>query len=438
MQKTFTKIVKMMDFLKLETYTIWQVDYFKNHSLLEWVSDTDKINNFDNEVITTKKVKQYKGIYFCFYSNKLEILFKPHYYFNNNLHNANDFRIIDCINVLVEVRNALKIELQEFKVVNIEYGLNVISPIDIKDLITYLAYHEKNEFRTDIGLVYSKKSYSTNANGTGNQYKIIKAYAKGLQFSNYTGINTFRFEVKSKKSRFINQLGIYTANDLLKPIVYLVMLESITNEFEKVLILDCATNFKNLSHKEQTKIAKYNNPMEWYKIKNASNRNSFSKNKNTYYKLTDKVPSNLKNQLRQIIYDKLQLLKKGANSPPNKIYKKGADSQLYNRGICTQKKLNKDEIKKPICKVTGINIEMQKNDSFLLSHTGLKYYYKTDRNIFEQIKRRYLSKKWLTADSETQIKEIAHNIRNAKNNQNIKQDRIYPIEQVNMFSYFDL
>lgn len=428
----------MMDFLKLETYTIWQIDYFKNHSLLEWVSDTDKINNFDNEVITTKKVKQYKGIYFCFYSNKLEILFKPHYYFNNNLHNANDFRIIDCINVLVEVRNALKIELQEFKVVNIEYGLNVISPIDIKDLITYLAYHEKNEFRNDIGLAYSKKSYSTNANGTANQYKIIKAYAKGIQFPKYCNKNTFRFEVRSKKSRFINQLGIYTADDLLNPTVYLAMRASLINEFEKVLFLDCATDFKNLSQKEQTKIAKYNNLMEWYKIKNSSNRNSFSKNKNTYYKLTNKVPNNLKNQLQQIIYDKLELLKKGANSPPNKIYKKGADSQLYNRGICTQKKLNKDEIKKPICKVTGINIEMQKNDSFLLSHTGLKYYYKTDRNIFEQIKRRYLSKKWLTADSETQIKEIAHNIRNAKSNRYIKQKRIYKPQQINLLPYLGL
>lgn len=328
--------------------------------------------------------------------------------------------------------------MQEFKVVNIEYGLNVISPIDIKDLITYLAYHEKNEFRNDIGLAYSKKSYSTNANGTANQYKIIKAYAKGIQFPKYCNKNTFRFEVRSKKSRFINQLGIYTADDLLNPTVYLAMRASLINEFEKVLFLDCATDFKNLSQKEQTKIAKYNNPMEWYKIKNSSNRNSFSKNKNTYYKLTNKAPNNLKNQLQQIIYDKLELLKKDANSPPNKIYKKGADSQLYNRGICTQKKLNKDEIKKPICKVTGINIEMQKNDSFLLSHTGLKYYYKTDRNIFEQIKRRYLSKKWLTADSETQIKEIAHNIRNAKSNRYIKQKRIYKPQQINLLTYLGL
>lgn len=325
----------MLDWLKLVTYNFLQIDYFKNHTLLEWVCDIDKINIFDNEVITTKKVKQYKGIYFCFYSNKLEILFKPHYYFNNGLHNANDFRVIDCINVLKEVRNFLKIDLKSFKVVNIEYGLNCVSPIDVKDFITYLAYHERNEFRSDTGLAYSKRSSSVNAKGILNYYKIFKVYAKGLQFPNYNDINTLRIEVKSKKSRFINQLGIYTADDLLNPNVYLVMGESLINEFEKVLILDCATDFKTLSQKEQDKIAKYNNPMKWYRIKNSTNRNSFSKNKVAYYNLINKVSFNLKSRLREIIYDKLEFLKKGADSPPKETIKKGADSQLYNRGICT-------------------------------------------------------------------------------------------------------
>jgi hypothetical protein len=428
----------MIDFLKLVTYTISQIDYFKNHTLLDWVSDTDRINNFDSEVVTTKKVKQYKGIYFCFYANKLEILFKPHYYFNNNLHNANDFKIMDCINVFNEVKKVLNIDFQFYKVVNIEYGLNCISPIDIKDLITYLSYHERNEFRTDIGLAYSKKSYSVTTNGTANQYKIIKAYAKGLHFPNYTNINTFRFEVKSKKSRYINQLGIYTANDLINPKVYLTLVESLIYEFEKVLILDCATNFKSLTSKEQNKIAKYNNPMEWYRINSSLNRNSFSKNKTTYYKLINKVPNNLKSQLRQIIFDKLELLKKGAYSQHKNQIKKGAISQLYNKGICTYKSTVIDKTKTSICKITGLNISMQKDNSILLSHSGLRYYFKNDKKIFEQIKRKYLSKTWTKADFETQIKEIAHNIRNTKSNKGIKQNRLYQPQQINFLTQLEI
>lgn len=61
---------------------------------------------------------------------------------------------------------------------------------------------------------------------------------------------------------------------------------------------------------------------------------------------------------------------------------------------------------------------------------------KTDKKIFEQIKRKYLSKRWRTADSETQIKEIAHNIRNKSNNTTIKQKRIYQSQQVNFLNQF--
>ena len=424
----------MIDLLKLETTNTTQIDYLFNHELLDWHSDTDKINIFDKEVINTKKIKQYKGIYFCFYSNKLDILFKPHYYFNDNLHNANDFKIIDCIAVIYEVKNALNLDLEVFKVINIEYGLNILSPIDIRNLITYIIYHSKNEFKTDTGLSYSKKSYSVTKYGTANQYKIIKAYAKGLQFPRYSDINTFRFEVKSKKSRFINKLGVYSLTDLLHVNVYFALVNSLIVEFEDTLILDCETDFNTLNQKEQTKISKFNNPMEWYKINNASNRNSFSKNKTAYYKLINKVPINLKNQLRQIIYDKLEILKKGAISLPKDNIKKGADSQLYNRGICTYNDIIIEIKNQWFCKVTGFNISMQKENSILLSHTGLKYYYNTDKRIFEQIKRRYLTKIWFKSNFETQIKEIAHNIRNENSNKTKKQKRIYQPQQTNILN----
>jgi hypothetical protein len=68
---------------------------------------------------------------------------------------------------------------------------------------------------------------------------------------------------------------------------------------------------------------------------------------------------------------------------------------------------------------------MQKDSSILLSHTGLKYYYKTDRKVFEQMKRTHITKQWIKSDFETQIKEITHNIRIIKSNQNNKQNRIY-------------
>ena len=427
----------MLDFLKLETYDLSFINYFDNHELLTWYSEIEKLKIHDLEVITTKKIKQYKGIRFCFYSNRLDILFKPHYYFNNNLHNANDFKIVDCINVISNFKEIFKIDLAYLKVVNIEFGLNVISPIDIKDLIMYLAYHEKNEFRTDTGLAYSKKSYSTNKNGTAfNEYKIIKAYAKGLQFPQHTNIDTFRFEIKSKERKYcINQLAVHTAIDLLNVDVYSKMIETLIKEFKEVLILDCVTNFESLNPKENKKVSEYLNPLLWYKIKN-QNRNSFSKNKINYYNLINKVENNLKNQLENIIFEKLEFLKKGAISTTNTKVKKGADSNLYNSGICNPKEIQIVEVKNSICKVTGFDISMQKENSFLLSHTGLRYYYKNDKDCFEQIKNRYLSKVWYNSNFEIQIKELAHNIRNRISNQRIKQKRLYQPQQFNLLNNF--
>jgi hypothetical protein len=227
---------------------------------------------------------------------------------------------------------------------------------------------------------------------------------------------------------------VFNANDLLNVNVYFEMINSLIVEFENTLILDCETNFKTLNQKEQNKISKFNNPLEWYKIKNSTNRNSFSKNKTEYNRLTNKIPNNLKKQLEQIVFNKLQLLKAGAISQPKNKIKKGAISQVYIRGICTQNQTQTTKVENLLCKVTGFNISMQKDNSILLSHTGLKYYYKTDRKVFEQIKRKYLSKQWTNSDFETQIKEIAHNIRNAKCNLKIKQNRMYKTLQINMLS----
>jgi hypothetical protein len=73
--------------------------------------------------------------------------------------------------------------------------------------------------------------------------------------------------------------------------------------------------------------------------------------------------------------------------------------------------------------ITGLNISMQKSNSFLLSHSGLKYYYKTDKKVFNEVKRKYLSNKWIDANDKIQIKEIAHNIRNKYNNNLVSQSK---------------
>ena len=296
-----------MDCCKLVTYNNIIINNLLSSNLLEWDSDIDKFNPYDNEVITTKKIFKHKGTLFSFYHNKLEVLIKPHYLHNNNLHNANNFKIKDCIKVINNIKTTFNIDLREFKVVNIEFGINVISPIPINELLAYIIYHEKNEFRND-KLPYCKLSYKPTKCGKQNQYKIIKVYAKGIQYPQYCDKNTLRFEVKSKESKYIKTLGINSANDLLNEYVHYTLYSKILNEFNKLLILDCHTDFKKLNIKDQKKIEKFNNPIEWYKIYNSAYRNSFINNKNIYYRLIDKVENNLKNVLLEIFKSKIKFL----------------------------------------------------------------------------------------------------------------------------------
>ena len=76
---------------------------------------------------------------------------------------------------------------------------------------------------------------------------------------------------------------------------------------------------------------------------------------------------------------------------------------------------------------------MQKPNSEKLSHTGLKYYYKTDKKIFDEVKRKYLTGFWHNEDHKTQIKEIAHNIRHRHDTLRRKQERLYTPGQPLLF-----
>ena len=430
------------DFIKIATYNTELKDFFFNSELLEPVKNIRTFTKNDPDTSTTKIIKQYKEIYFFFYSKELKISFYPHYHYNNYLHNANDFTVNDAINTTKEFieifENDFNIDLNDFRVINIEFGLNIISPIDIKFLIAFLSFHEKNIFVTDIDYPFSKKSFSINkTTNKRNDYKIIKAYAKGIQFPEDCDINTFRFEVKSKESAYIKKSGIKTIYDLLEIAVYNTLEEQIIKEFKEVLILDYNIDTANLNASEQAKVKEFVNPTYWNMIIAENKRNRFRNKVREYYMIIDKIGNHLKIQIEKILIEKLTELKKSAISTPIESVNNYAISTVYNSRNCIQNNQDynlKDEpLKNNICKITGLDISMQK-ESILLSHSGLKYYFKNDKKIFEQIRNKYLSKQWSKADFQTQIKEIAHNIRNTISNQNIKQKRIYKPDQLNILN----
>lgn len=149
---------KMIDFLKILVTDTAFIEKIYNDDRLIFHNSREKLSHFDFETIHSKVTRIYKGILFCFNDNGLEILFRPHYYFNDNIHNANDFTVKDCIQVINDFIEMFDIDKPEqFRIINLEFGVNVISDIPVQDLITRAEYHGKNRFLIDSGLKYSKK-----------------------------------------------------------------------------------------------------------------------------------------------------------------------------------------------------------------------------------------------------------------------------------------
>lgn len=295
----------MVDCIKIQIYARALIDFFLNHPSLEWLGEEEKLHHMHNDEIVTKVRKQFRGIVFCFYPEKLDIIFKPHYYFNDNLHNANDFSPEDCIRVITEFQNVFEINLALLPIVNLEFGVNIMQPYDIRDLITFLYSHGRNEFRADPDAPFSKKSQSYNKRGKPNTFKIFKGYAKGIQFPIWCDKDTFRWEQKSKRSKRMNGIRVETMADLIKIESYVQMAKSLRNEFAKVLILDDTVSRQNLSTDEKTELERYMNPNTWYRFQQKS-RNVFSNHVKKFNRLQQKSGNNMKQTIAKLIDEKLE------------------------------------------------------------------------------------------------------------------------------------
>lgn len=229
----------MTDGIKIVIYDPELILRVWNNPLLEYFSEEKRRHTVDEVTETT--TRSYRNLRFVKHANCLIIIGSIHTFFNGGLHNANDFSFIASIATIHFLTEKLDLDLSKCIIQNFEFGLNILPESDVKNIINSLKYHERNEFYKDTDLQYSKRSQRYDSDGKANYYKVIKAYAKGIQkFNNitYADPNTFRFEVCSKQAKYFNKLGIYTLADLFKPEIYLTLAIELAKEFDNILLLE--------------------------------------------------------------------------------------------------------------------------------------------------------------------------------------------------------
>lgn len=363
-----------------------------------------------------------------FYS--VDISISPHYHFNQYKHNGNDFTPIQAIKTIIDILTYLGIEQREYedlRVVNIEFGLNIIPQTDIKNLINGILCSKRTLFVVpNPKTPYSKISDTT-------KYKQIKAYAKGLQFADVPeyGINqnTFRFEVKSKQSKNIRKYGINTVADLLNLETYNRLGQILLDEWGQILVINSEPNLDELHTLRNDEVQFIQNAKtfdfwaEMYSVK-------FSREKEKYYNLLG-IKNNLHTLIKKQIIDKLFNFQNVTNSTqrnpinreklqntqntPTLINLENVTPQQNNRENNDEKTTTERSDKCNYCEVTGLRIHNQRPSKFI-NIGSLKFYKENHPDTYKKLEKKYLTVKQKVKDIELQLYFIAHNIRNEKTN----------------------
>lgn len=277
----------MIDFIKFKITDEVLINEIWRNPILVYDGKADKI--IDNK-LKKRITRRYENLYFTKFFNRLEISGSIHKFYNNDVHNADDFTIKKVIQVIDHLKELFELDLEKCFIINLEYGINIISPIAINKLIANLIYHEKRQFyRTTKHLYYEIAGVDA--------YKNIKVYNKHIQHPKFCKENTFRFEVKSKQAKFINKLEIHTLSDLLSNKTHQALGCSLLQEWNNILLFDKKANVDE----------KYFNTNFWENTITVKSRNLFNYHKKKYFKQLGK--SNLHSKIHGLIHQKiLQLM----------------------------------------------------------------------------------------------------------------------------------
>lgn len=372
-----------IDYIKAQIIGLCK-DHFLNNDKLIFTpvferQTTDTVKYYYNEFENLKtKVYESGSIYF---NGSL------HKFFNNGLHNHNEFNQSAYFETLERLKLIYGIEPDNIRIIQLEYGVNIKPPIPTNDILNNLIQHKNKDFEQKISNENGKYYQCEHAN------YIIKVYNKGLQYGCKDEI--LRIEIKQTnwsepRKRGVNSLHDFNQCDKLN------FVNDLLTKWNEIIFYDPTnTNIK--------KWGKYSNVNFWRELR--------TKSHTTQKKHADR--------LRELNNTKGLNIQKLVNDEVVKMMNNLQGFRNFN--------LVKNQ---RFCRLTGVNISMQRNNSFLLSHSGLYYLLEHDKHTFMNIKKLFLSDLWETSSITKQVKEIAHNIR-AKYNYREKK---YNGGQLSMFN----
>lgn len=311
-----------------------------------------------------------------------------HKYKNNGLHNRDNFKFKDVCKVIDEFKNTYGIDTDTTKINTFEFGLNIAPDFNPNTFLKRLLTHKNIRFNRD-------------RNRDGEKFCIAKHEDYYVKiYSKSEGI--LRFEIKTKRSKYFKE--VRTLSDLKKKEVWQLAHQKLIKEFENVIY------WEELKEHTPAKVSQYITEKQNLKYLETPKRNKY-KELNKYQEYLQKYGKNNYHTIKDLLNEKYNKLTNNKISVKNgcKLPNFSPIEKIEKVQITILDKLIKCTSSK--CKVTGLDISMQKKGSKFLSISGIEFYQDNNPIIYMNLEKR-LSKKWDKSNLKTRNTEIAHSIRN--------------------------
>lgn len=285
----------MYDFAKVEIKGIPINTIISNPNLEFTTSLNTLTGNIKNE-----KVGSFNGIKFTITNDThIDVSGSFHKYFNNGLHNYNDFSTSQFVEVLKDLSEKFGINPFSSYLHHLEFGINIILPfcpkVFLNAIISYKGGEcERKEYKhSGLLLRFSFQQYD------------LKIYDKGVQYESKTSLkNILRIEIKVKKMEYFNakKIKICTLSDLLSSTEVIKLGDLLIKAYKNLLIYDKRIEIKNLKEREKEILLKGSSPKYWTELIK-ENPNNYQKKRQVFRMLVSK---HSKTNLQKIVFDLIE------------------------------------------------------------------------------------------------------------------------------------
>ena len=283
--------------------------------------------------------------------NSLNGIIAPN--FKENQHykgfNGNQFELKNIIDIRTHLEELFDCKASQMEFKNIEFGVNTTVAFDPTIFLKGLLYHKGVKFEFQ---------YKDNYSQVELERYILKIYNKSCQYD-MTG-NVLRVELKFVKMEDLKPVGIKTFADINSSTLEKAK-DLLLKKFDEVVYYDYTIKKKNLSERNLELLKNYANPRYWIEELKPNRRDRPKKELN---RLILDYSMNLHQQIRTEIIEKCVMINRliEISKKENCVI-----INYSNIGVnITQKHFNNQSLKRVNCKMTGLDISMQKEDSILL------------------------------------------------------------------------